>query len=55
VVLTHRLRPLQHDRHRRGMDARADRDRSLSWMPLTHDMGLIGLHLVPAMIAPTSA
>ena len=22
-----------------------DRDRSLSWMPLTHDMGLIGFHL----------
>jgi len=26
-----------------------DRDVSLSWMPLTHDMGLIGLHLVMFM------
>ncbi|MBW5445451.1 AMP-binding protein, partial [Cohnella sp. CFH 77786] len=24
-----------------------DRDSSLSWMPLTHDMGLIGFHLAP--------
>ncbi|AKD53905.1 beta-ketoacyl synthase N-terminal-like domain-containing protein [Spirosoma radiotolerans] len=25
-------------------------DRALSWMPLTHDMGLIGFHLVPLAI-----
>ena len=29
-----------------GIGARAD-DASLSWMPLTHDMGLIGFHLTP--------
>ena len=25
-------------------------DRSLSWMPLTHDMGLIGFHLTPLLL-----
>ena len=41
VVLTH----AQPDAHSAGADAGAgfnERDTSLSWMPLTHDMGLIG-------------
>jgi len=27
-----------------------ENDKSLSWMPLTHDMGLIGLHLTPLVL-----
>lgn len=27
-----------------------DEDKSLSWMPLTHDMGLIGLHITPLVL-----
>jgi surfactin family lipopeptide synthetase A len=27
-----------------------DKDKSLSWMPLTHDMGLIGLHITPLVL-----
>ncbi|NVO11311.1 MAG: non-ribosomal peptide synthetase [Bacteroidales bacterium] len=27
-----------------------EKDKSLSWMPLTHDMGLIGLHLTPLVL-----
>ncbi|MGG0537716.1 AMP-binding protein [Priestia aryabhattai] len=32
-----------------GSNAR-NNDRFLSWMPLTHDMGIIGMHLVPIML-----
>ncbi len=46
VVLTHHnlmtnVRAILH-----GMEVR-DSDCSLSWMPLTHDMGIIGFHLAP--------
>lgn len=44
VVLTHRNLTINiHDIHA-AVQLR-DGDRSLSWMPLTHDMGLIGFHL----------
>ena len=46
VVLTHRNLLANLDAIMHGMGIQAD-DRYLSWMPLTHDMGLIGLHLTP--------
>ncbi len=46
VVLTHRNLTANIDAIATGIDARSD-DASLSWMPLTHDMGLIGFHLTP--------
>jgi acyl-CoA synthetase (AMP-forming)/AMP-acid ligase II len=46
VVLTHRNVMTNIDAIAAGMNARPE-DSSLSWMPLTHDMGLIGFHLVP--------
>jgi acyl-CoA synthetase (AMP-forming)/AMP-acid ligase II len=44
VVLSHRNLLTNIDAIARGMDLRPD-DTALSWMPLTHDMGLIGFHL----------
>jgi len=47
VVLTHRNLVANIEAILAGIGGvRAD-DSSLSWMPLTHDMGLIGFHLVP--------
>jgi acyl-CoA synthetase (AMP-forming)/AMP-acid ligase II len=46
VILTHRNLITNIDAIVTGIAARAD-DASLSWMPLTHDMGLIGFHLTP--------
>jgi acyl-CoA synthetase (AMP-forming)/AMP-acid ligase II len=46
VVLTHRNVTTNIDAIATGVATRAD-DASLSWMPLTHDMGLIGFHLTP--------
>ena len=46
VVLTNRNLLTNIDAIVAGIDATAA-DRSLSWMPLTHDMGLIGFHLTP--------
>ncbi|HTQ00307.1 MAG TPA: non-ribosomal peptide synthetase [Casimicrobiaceae bacterium] len=46
VILTHRNLATNIAAIAKGIDARAD-DTSLSWMPLTHDMGLIGFHLTP--------
>jgi acyl-CoA synthetase (AMP-forming)/AMP-acid ligase II len=45
VVLTHRnlLANMDGACHAMGL---SDRDVALSWMPLTHDMGLIGFHLM---------
>ncbi|MDX1433658.1 MAG: AMP-binding protein [Gammaproteobacteria bacterium] len=49
VVLTHRNLLSNIDAIIAG--ARITRDDSLlSWMPLTHDMGLIGFHLVPIVL-----
>lgn len=44
VVLTHRNLCVNIRAIVEGADWRAD-DQALSWMPLTHDMGLIGYHL----------
>jgi acyl-CoA synthetase (AMP-forming)/AMP-acid ligase II len=49
VVLTHRNLMTNIDAIATGIGA-SDRDSSLSWMPLTHDMGLIGFHLVPLVV-----
>lgn len=46
VVLTHQNLLVNLNAILTGMDMRAD-DRMMSWMPLTHDMGLIGFHLTP--------
>jgi acyl-CoA synthetase (AMP-forming)/AMP-acid ligase II len=46
VVLTHRNVMTNIDAIAAGVGATPE-DSSLSWMPLTHDMGLIGFHLVP--------
>ncbi|MEP7183185.1 MAG: non-ribosomal peptide synthetase [Betaproteobacteria bacterium] len=46
VVLTHGNLVANIDAIIDGIDAKPE-DRSLSWMPLTHDMGLIGFHLTP--------
>lgn len=45
VVLTHR-NLLTNIRDMIATAGLADTDRGLSWMPLTHDMGLIGFHLM---------
>ncbi len=37
-----------------GLQADADKDKALSWLPLYHDMGLIGFVLSPLMIAMPS-
>ena len=46
VVLTHRNLMTNIDAIGVGVGATPE-DSSLSWMPLTHDMGLIGFHLAP--------
>ncbi len=46
VILTHRNLATNIEAIAKGVRARDD-DASLSWMPLTHDMGLIGFHLTP--------
>ena len=46
VILTHRNLATNIDAIAKGVRVRDD-DASLSWMPLTHDMGLIGFHLTP--------
>jgi acyl-CoA synthetase (AMP-forming)/AMP-acid ligase II len=50
VVLTHRNLMTNIGAIAAGVEARPD-DASLSWMPLTHDMGLIGFHLSPVVEA----
>lgn len=47
VVLTHRNLLTNIRALALGTEAEGERDRHLSWMPLTHDMGLIGFHLTP--------
>jgi 8-amino-7-oxononanoate synthase len=48
IVLTHRN--LLTNISAMIEDARLNRDICLSWMPLTHDMGMIGFHLTPMAI-----
>ena len=50
VMLTHRNLMTNIDAIAAGIGASSE-DTSLSWMPLTHDMGLIGFHLVPVAAA----
>ena len=45
VVLTH-ANLVAHSQATTQVAGFSERDTSLSWMPLTHDMGLIGFHLV---------
>ncbi|MEO6928031.1 MAG: AMP-binding protein, partial [Casimicrobiaceae bacterium] len=47
VVLTHGNLVSNIDAILAGIGGTRPTDSSLSWMPLTHDMGLIGFHLVP--------
>lgn len=49
IVLTHRNILANINAIARGIRTRKS-DTSLSWMPLTHDMGLIGFHLTPMAI-----
>lgn len=46
VVLTHRNVLANVHGILKGVDIRDD-DSSLSWMPMTHDMGIIGFHIAP--------
>ena len=50
VVLTHRNLLTTIDAINGGIGGASAQDSSLSWMPLTHDMGLIGFHLVPVKV-----
>jgi acyl-CoA synthetase (AMP-forming)/AMP-acid ligase II len=47
IVLTHRNLLTNIEAILAGIGGAAADDTSLSWMPLTHDMGLIGFHLTP--------
>ncbi len=47
VVLTHRNLMTNIAAILEGIGGAHEGDSSLSWMPLTHDMGLIGFHLAP--------
>jgi fatty-acyl-CoA synthase len=50
VVVTHRGLLTNAERLSAHMRLDADRDRGVSWLPLYHDMGLIGGMLVPLML-----
>ncbi len=52
VALTHRNLIANITAIARGIDL-GDADSGLSWMPLTHDMGLIGFHLTPFVMNVT--
>lgn len=49
VRLTHRNLVANANAILNGINSPESGDRFLSWMPLTHDMGLIGYHLVPVL------
>ncbi len=48
VILTHENLLVNMSAIAHGLQLTSE-DRSLSWMPLTHDMGLIGYHIVPLL------
>ncbi|HEY8463545.1 MAG TPA: AMP-binding protein [Bacillota bacterium] len=50
VVLTHKNLMVNISDIDFGFRAPIQGDRLLSWMPLTHDMGLIGMHLYPTVM-----
>ncbi len=47
VILTHRNLVTNINAIAKGCGADSLKDSSCSWMPLTHDMGLIGMHMTP--------
>ncbi len=47
VILTHENLLTNIDSIHNGINSPEDGDKFFSWMPLTHDMGLIGFHLTP--------
>lgn len=47
VMLTHKNLLTNVDAIHKGIHSPAEGDSFFSWMPLTHDMGLIGFHLTP--------
>ena len=47
VILTHRNLIANINSIYEGINSPREGDKFLSWMPLTHDMGLIGFHLTP--------
>jgi len=47
VILTHGNLIANIDSIHDGINSPLDGDKFFSWMPLTHDMGLIGFHLTP--------
>lgn len=49
VTLTHRNLLTNIEAMLAGIDSTRAKDSSLSWMPLTHDMGLVGFHLGPVV------
>ncbi|URZ01267.1 non-ribosomal peptide synthetase [Clostridium felsineum] len=51
VVLTHKNIAANVDAIIKGCGANSKIDSSISWLPLTHDMGLIGMHITPLALA----
>lgn len=49
VMLTHANLITNIDSIHNGIHSPLEGDKFLSWMPLTHDMGLIGFHLTPIL------
>jgi len=47
IALTHRNLLVNLNAMYHGMNLDGRTDKMLSWMPLTHDMGLIGMHILP--------
>ncbi|MEM1319025.1 MAG: amino acid adenylation domain-containing protein [Bacteroidota bacterium] len=50
VVLSHRNLLCNIEAIVDAVDGFGKEERTLSWMPLTHDMGMIGMHLVPLVM-----
>lgn len=50
VILTHKNILTNVNAIIAGSKLDVDRDNSISWLPLTHDMGLIGMHITPFVL-----